>query len=113
MPTSSGTQIDGREVGLQAQHPPHGLVQPVLADAARAHSVTDALDERHLPFEVAGIVVVVLLRQHHDVDAGVDGLGGGVDGVVVGAHRVHVHGVGDDRPLEAQLAAQDLVQDHP
>ena len=100
-----------RDAGLQAQAPTHGLVQPVLADATLAHRGLDAIDERDLSRQVAAIVVVVLLGQHDDVHACVDGLDDGVRRVVVGAHRVHVHAVRDDGALEAELAAQDLLED--
>ena len=40
-----------------------------------------------------------------------DGLDGGVERVVVRPHRVHVHAVGEDGALEAELAAQDVAED--
>src|SRR5690606_16657046 len=77
----------------------HGLVQPVLGDLPAADGGQDA---------VVGDVDV--RREQQLVGAGLEGEDGHAVVAVLGAHPLHVEGVGDDHAVEAEFAAQHALK---
>ena len=75
--------------------------------------VNDSANQASLILQILrGIVVVVLLSQHHQIDSSLESLDGGVNWIVIALHRVHIHAVGDNQAIEAQFAPQQIAQNH-
>ena len=97
---------------FQAQHPAQGVIDALGADHALFDGADDRADQGALIQQVApGVVVVMFFGQHHQIDAGLEGLNRGFCRIVVALHRAHVHAVGDDHAIETQLAAQQIAED--
>ena len=53
---------------LDAQDPPHGVINSILGDQLRRHQILEILDEFHVVVAITGTV-----GDHHHVHPGVDG----------------------------------------